>query len=240
MLTEGRLWLSSPATFNDPFDLSPAMTPWTLDSGFSNEVQRLPPGAWRRTLSVLQAGIYRRAIDLYQQDVRILALSEVPDSLLMWGHYARSHQGFVVGFDTTDPFFSQQGESFSAQLRKVTYRKTRVRISDVVGFHSRHATLKSAEWSYEREWRLVVYMFGRRTRSSRGILVRGPTSIAQIIVGARSSHALRRNLHRLITARHPAATYHAAQFSLRRYAIEMVPPVRRTRSVSRAVRVGSD
>ena len=30
----------------------------------------------------------------------IICFSEIPDSLLMWSHYATNHQGFVFGFET--------------------------------------------------------------------------------------------------------------------------------------------
>jgi hypothetical protein len=37
-----------------------------------------------------------------------MRLSEVPDSLLMWAHYAASHTGFIVEFDGWHPYFHQQ------------------------------------------------------------------------------------------------------------------------------------
>lgn len=39
------------------------------------------------------------------QTVGVLCLSEVRDSLLMWGHYTDNHHGFVVGFDSEKSFF---------------------------------------------------------------------------------------------------------------------------------------
>ena len=38
-------------------------------------------------------------------NVWLLCLSEVRDSILMWGHYPDNHQGFAVGFDSDHPFF---------------------------------------------------------------------------------------------------------------------------------------
>ena len=35
----------------------------------------------------------------------VLCLSELWDSILMWGHYTYSHEGLVIGFDTKHPFF---------------------------------------------------------------------------------------------------------------------------------------
>ncbi|KAA1061203.1 hypothetical protein [Enterobacter mori] len=36
---------------------------------------------------------------------RILSLSDNPTNILMWGHYAQSHSGFVIELDTNHPFF---------------------------------------------------------------------------------------------------------------------------------------
>ena len=49
------------------------------------------------------------AIDAFLNlNIGILCLSEVRDSILMWGHYTDSHQGFVIGFDSDQPFFSNR------------------------------------------------------------------------------------------------------------------------------------
>jgi hypothetical protein len=55
------------------------------------------------------------------QSVGILCLSEMRDSLLMWGHYADNHRGLVIGFDSDHPFFNKkrnENDDFG-YLRKV-------------------------------------------------------------------------------------------------------------------------
>jgi hypothetical protein len=42
------------------------------------------------------------------KNIGVLCLSEICDSLLMWGHYAENHEGFVIGFNQSHPFFSIQ------------------------------------------------------------------------------------------------------------------------------------
>lgn len=39
-----------------------------------------------------------------------LSLSEKADDLLMWAHYAKHHEGFVIGFDGKHPMFKGTGE----------------------------------------------------------------------------------------------------------------------------------
>ncbi|OJW45939.1 MAG: hypothetical protein BGO60_03340 [Thiobacillus sp. 65-1059] len=85
-----------------------------------------------------------------------LCLSEVPDSLLMWSHYAASHTGFVLEFDARHSHFNEgKGpEDEFRHLRRVLYREARpsgmLIDFDGVDFF----LVKSSHWSYEREWRI--------------------------------------------------------------------------------------
>src|SRR5204862_2146855 len=47
--------------------------------------------------------------------------SEIPDDILMWAHYAKSHQGLVVGFHATHRFFRN-----AKNTMPVIYRSERV------------------------------------------------------------------------------------------------------------------
>ena len=91
------------------------------------------------------------------QNVGVLCLSEVRDSILMWGHYAENHRGFVVGFDSKHPFFSlrrTEQDEFGI-LRQVDYQRKRpiVTLSDTSS--PAWFQTKSEQWAYEKEWRIV-------------------------------------------------------------------------------------
>ena len=49
-------------------------------------------------------------------DAGILSLSETPDNLLMWAHYAQGHTGFVLMLDGSHDFF--KGKQFLARVRQ--------------------------------------------------------------------------------------------------------------------------
>lgn len=87
----------------------------------------------------------------------VFCLSEVPDNLLMWAHYARSHTGFVVEFDALHPSFHEQKseEDDMRHIRRVYYRDSRpsAPLSEMSAIEL--FLVKSSHWSYEREWRLV-------------------------------------------------------------------------------------
>lgn len=94
---------------------------------------------------------------MFDQNVGLLCLSEVRDSLLMWGHYTNNHQGFVIGFDSEHPFFSKQrtAQDDFGFLRQVQYQRQRPSVtladtSSPVWFQT-----KSEDWKYEKEWRIA-------------------------------------------------------------------------------------
>ena len=93
----------------------------------------------------------------FDQHIGALCLSEVPDSLLMWSHYASSHSGFVVAFNAHHKYFHEQRstEDEFRHLRRVLYRETR----PSAPLSSLDATemffVKSGHWTYEREWRIL-------------------------------------------------------------------------------------
>jgi hypothetical protein len=120
-LIKKEIWVSDPAAFNDPFDcrvrledvttqeqldaISQALqtrwredTPWQVtyngtkhfrtegesDHYFANRIRR---SAGFALTALTKVGIY--------------SLARKRDDLLMWGHYADHHRGFVIGFDAT-------------------------------------------------------------------------------------------------------------------------------------------
>ncbi len=87
----------------------------------------------------------------------ILSLTEKPSNLLMWSHYAQSHEGFVVGFDSSHEYFDQRKSENDElrHLRKVSYRSKRpqTQLTDMEGVDV--FLVKSTEWEYEQEWRIM-------------------------------------------------------------------------------------
>lgn len=102
----------------------------------------------------------------------VLSLTEDPTSLLMWAHYAQSHQGFVVQLSTSSRFFALQTgvhEDFG-KLHNVKYAQQRLEF-DMASDESSNAIdmlcTKPIEWSYEKEWRLVRLLNSCDKRISR-------------------------------------------------------------------------
>lgn len=87
----------------------------------------------------------------------ILSLTERADNLLMWAHYAVSHEGFVIGFDATHPYFNDKKspDDELRHLRKVEYRETRPALPMIELSGEDVLMVKSTQWEYEQEWRII-------------------------------------------------------------------------------------
>ncbi len=93
--------------------------------------------------------------DTFTEKMGALALSEVKDNLLMWGHYAESHKGFVIEFDADHPLFAPNNADREDlwQLHRISYAKKRPQ-TFVVDLDMKAILLtKHDSWSYEREWK---------------------------------------------------------------------------------------
>lgn len=94
-----------------------------------------------------------------KDSVRVVCLSEVYDSILMWSHYAQNHTGFCIEYDF------EENNMFYKRLYPVKYTKDRYAISKAEMSNSNthwiYKTIcsKSDVWSYEKEWRIVTANF---------------------------------------------------------------------------------
>lgn len=140
----------------------------------------------------------------FNQNVGVLCLSEVPDCLLMWGHYTENHEGFVIGFDGSHPFFSTRRgpEDEFGFLRQVKYCRSRPRVTLADTTGTEWFETKCVEWAYEKEWRMLRVL---RDAENRPEAVPYPIclfsypadAVAEIIIGLRASRALRDRLSAL-------------------------------------------
>jgi len=92
-------------------------------------------------------------------ELGVLSLSEKNDNLLMWAHYAKSHEGFVLGFDTTHSWFNQHkspADPFNCP-QKVRYSINRPFIA-MLELSAQVILTKSIDWKYEQEWRIIKFL----------------------------------------------------------------------------------
>jgi len=95
-------------------------------------------------------------------DLAFLGLSKNRNNLLMWSHYCDSHRGFVLGFDSAEPFFALPAHG-KGVLRSVVYSSSRPvlpapdgrRLNDFQR-QSVNVFTKSEHWRYENELRMCA------------------------------------------------------------------------------------
>jgi hypothetical protein len=168
-LSEGKLKFSRPDKFNDPWDCrlryrvpsDPAgidrlIHRWTelhrkhhpeindvkralMAYDFKSDPRKVPDG-----LANAERLLYEDVCKRY----RIFCLAEKPDVPLMWAHYSSSHTGLCLELDATIAPFGA-----ADRVKYVTTYPAYDPLADdnYVSLHT-----KSADWSYEAEWRLVV------------------------------------------------------------------------------------
>ncbi len=146
----------------------------------------------------------------------VLCFSTVNDNLLMWAHYADSHKGFVLEFDTEDEQFRRLGD-----LHPITYDTNRPVLDPVKQITFDIYLRKSLDWQYEHEYRLVRPLQECEKRSlvaGEFYFVPMPRScVKAVYLGTRMNEALAKQILELMagtSAEICETELHPRQFSL--------------------------
>lgn len=186
ILQNSLIRFTQPGAFNDPFELKPSFDLMSkkdisamneaIKKNCSTDEERKAKTAeeLNKMLTTLAMGINRVtekienpvgcyslnnneiASSVFDSKYGILSLTNDPNNLLMWSHYADNHRGFVLQFDENHDFFKTSyfdNQEFS--LTKVEYSSER----PVLSYSNLHSPevyyRKSPCWSYEQELRLI-------------------------------------------------------------------------------------
>lgn len=183
ILTQNKLFCSSPKNFNDPFDCATK-----IDYASGTEEQRLdklitiikeerpniPDNivkkialAKMKSPEVLESHkpevVKQRIKSFVDNNMGVCALSERENDLLMWAHYCNSHTGFLIEFNAMNlKNFLANYSVLSKQLHmlfKVKYAENYEIINPYTeNFKDKtekFLSTKSCHWSYEKEWRII-------------------------------------------------------------------------------------
>jgi hypothetical protein len=93
-------------------------------------------------------------------DTAILCLSETPDNLLMWSHYAQNHTGVVVKFLSLS---NVDSPLMLARPVRYTNHMPRLGFESLMNFEVLRGAIfdtitltKGQVWAYEKEWRVIA------------------------------------------------------------------------------------
>ena len=139
------------------------VTQTNLDQrAFTDKVERDPDYAEQLYKRVPQSDLRtyarKRTYELCNV-IGILSLSETPDNLLMWSHYAEDHTGFVLMLDGSDDFFRGDNPLLGfAKPEPVQYKLERPSTTIEEVTMSEIFFTKGSDWQYEKEWRYLKYL----------------------------------------------------------------------------------
>jgi len=209
---ENIIFLSSPETFNDPWDCRLYFADVPDDPGFIDAVCKYPdrtftreqvetaarekPEFLKKLINDISLGTERKMHSLF----RICCLAARPDCSLMWGHYARGHTGICLEFNAThnQVFSSALKVKYETSLlaHKISDRSTEGNISPFI--------TKSNDWAYEEEYRLIaqdqyVDPNACETLLTKGNLLNIPeNSLSAVILGCRMDESNKEKIRNLI------------------------------------------
>lgn len=78
--------------------------------------------------------------------------SKVYDNILMWSHYADSHKGIVLSFDTFLDYWEDEFHEMEYSNKRISLPTLETNQNDYVW---NMLTSKSLNWSYEQEYRMI-------------------------------------------------------------------------------------
>jgi hypothetical protein len=170
-------------------------------------------------------------VRVHMADSKILCLSEVPDSTVMWTHYAEGHQGLVLRVKSIPELDSAWGAA-----RPVQYMADMPRLLDnefladllsgrvsmnVETIMDRLVYTKSTDWVYEREWRIFAGS-GRNARASYEDIPFSAQELDAVILGNRMPEEERSMFIEIIRSRYPHAQILEMRKAQKRFQWEII------------------
>jgi hypothetical protein len=194
ILVEGRLWLSSPRDFNDPFDMTAHVIfePKSMEDLRQRFKRALKDSgkSWKERQTTLdklmsedRSALLARAEKSFARHfdtTGVFSFAGDPRSILMWSHYGDHHTGICLQFEVArDPESMMQAVrmEYVKEYPVINYAED---IHDQIRKPLQH---KFKRWKYEDEWR-IVWPDGART-----YLAIKPEAVVGLIFGCRASDA---------------------------------------------------
>lgn len=183
-LANGQVYLGTVDNFNDPYDTrflyDPGRQEELVGEAFNHHISgdflyrafkyifgsdtlsKAVSDETRKLCSRIQG-----ELDRIRSIARICCFSERRDSMAMWAHYTDRHTGFCVEYDipSVAPFelahlfpvvYLDEILDYMALLVDDSVSPPTIRLNNTIA-PIIAACCKSLDWSYEREWRLVLF-----------------------------------------------------------------------------------
>ena len=220
------VWLSSPVSFNDPFDCAITLSRDKLKESVDHAITEIARrnGIPREQIKNHDKIInedqvayewLRNSLRTSMQKIGVLCLSAIPYEILMWSHYAENHKGFCVEYDFsvgTQVRLLAQPVRYSETIPMLSLANLPSDAKD--NFLEVCIFTKAKQWEYEQEWRVLMHEGGRSFQA--------PSKVTSVIFGARMPHDEKVMIHHGL--RHKEGiSFKQAQLPEDRFAVDFGP-----------------
>lgn len=226
-MVRSTLYLASPSSFNDPFDVRAKMvidghTPAEQRAALLRAARRAGLKGRRaqaRTSEIMAAGTWETSIQAsYDRNIQMIGICSLAyraaRNILMWSHYAANHRGVAIQFHTSrcpSVFWRAKPVRYQEDLPHISWVDTDNRGDRLLSA----VHCKSPEWAYEREHRLAF------VNAAGQPLPIQPAAVAGVILGANAQaddeRAVLEACRRRAEAGHPPVRLFRAQLSPNQY-----------------------
>ena len=231
IFTNNELFFSSKDQFNDPFDCkfgySFAASKKEIKKYFWASLEKTQPN-WNRKKK--QHWIIEQLKRLNHDDpilenmlvegtekiisgIGICSLTEVPDDILMWSHYAESHKGFCI------KLVDDEKELFIARAQPISYSEEFPIVNPIRDDDNRRLEksllTKAKHWKYEKEWRIIDHDNGP------GIRIFPPHLLVGVIFGCKMSETHKALLRSWCSNRQMDVSFYQAQEAPHTYSLKI-------------------
>lgn len=159
----------------------------TYTRGFKANREKHIRDATRVTEPILSDHLKGQFLADLSKMYAVLCLTEKPDNILMWSHYASGHRGIVLGIEIPSSWKMHQVDYVNQRVAiDLAWNPTDQRCLDMV---SALVKAKSEHWKYEQEWRAIARL-DKLERALQGTITRyftqiRPELIKEIVLGLR-------------------------------------------------------
>ncbi len=173
VIEEGRLWFSSPKSFNDPFDCKVSINFGSNKKEIIDSLDKFLPS---EMIPVFKNPDMERFFDnpvlannllnkmsatAFDDFLGVCCFSEMADIPLMWAHYANSHKGICLEFANDQPCFIRDNiipVNYYSEYPEFVIQDENS--NNLYMFLMQLIASKSYDWDYEYEWRAITEQGG--------------------------------------------------------------------------------
>ncbi|PMN66099.1 DUF2971 domain-containing protein [Enterovibrio norvegicus] len=239
ILIDHEVYFASVGGMNDPFEGLPR---YKMPTRKEIEKHLLRRGAKRKNLKKIMPKAFEdllynknnwRKLNAKAADsAGIFCVTPHKDNLLMWSHYANSHDGICIGLDIKRPFDAEFGIGYEVEYQnsypEICLLQRDLQMASVSSGvelltereKDELATLqfftKSKEWEYENEVRFLR----PKLAGGVGLMSFNKNQVVEVIIGCRVNQDDRNFIHKLVRENCPHASVFQANVGEAEYKLE--------------------